>query len=154
MELVTGLVLGIETSCDETAAAVVRDGEEILSSVVASQDARHAPWGGVVPEVASRAHAEVITHVIEEAIDRAGVAGAELAGVAVTNRPGLMGSLLVGLTAAKALSWAWDLPLVTVHHLHAHLYAARWGETVSGTVCRDGPQGASHKRFLTPFSRR
>ena len=139
---VLGPVLGIETSCDETAAAVVRGGDEILSSVVASQDARHAPWGGVVPEVASRAHTEAVTHVVAEALERARVTPDDLSGVAVTNRPGLLGSLLVGLTAAKALSWAWDLPLVTVHHLHAHLYAAKWAEGIEppfvGLVCSGG----------------
>lgn len=128
MDESTGLVLGIESSCDETAAAVVRRGEEILSNVVASQDARHAPFGGVVPEIASRAHTEVITRIVESAIDRAGVEPKELSGIAVTNRPGLLGSLLVGLTAAKTLAWVWELPLVAVHHLEAHLYAARWSE--------------------------
>jgi N6-L-threonylcarbamoyladenine synthase len=136
------LVLGVETSCDETAAAVVRDGEEILSSIVASQDARHAPWGGIVPEVASRAHAEVVTHVVKEALDSAAVAPSELLGLAVTNRPGLLGSLLVGLTAAKSLAWAWELPLVTVHHLEAHLYSARWAGGIEfpfvGLVCSGG----------------
>ncbi|MHC4506637.1 MAG: tRNA (adenosine(37)-N6)-threonylcarbamoyltransferase complex transferase subunit TsaD, partial [Planctomycetota bacterium] len=103
------LVLGIESSCDETAAAVVRAGTEILSSVVASQDERHAPFGGVVPEIASRAHTEVISRVVESALSRAGVSRGELLGIAVANRPGLLGSLLVGLTAAKALAWAWEL---------------------------------------------
>jgi len=123
-----GLVLGVESSCDETAAAVVRSGEEILSNVVASQETRHAPFGGIVPEIASRAHAEAVTHVVERAMSRAGVSGRDLDGIAVTNRPGLLGSLLVGLTAAKALAWAWDLPLAAVHHLEAHLYAARWAD--------------------------
>ncbi len=120
------LVLGIESSCDETAAAVVGAGTEILSSIVASQDERHAPYGGVVPEIASRAHTEVITRVVQSALSGAGVSRRELMGIAVANRPGLLGSLLVGLTAAKALAWAWELPFVAVHHLEAHLYAATW----------------------------
>ncbi len=125
-----GLVLGIETSCDETAAAVVAAGREVLSSVVASQDARHAPFGGIVPEIASRAHTELVTHVTARALSEAAVGPGDLDGIAVTTRPGLMGSLLVGLTAAKALALAWDLPLVAVHHLEAHLYAASWAEGV------------------------
>lgn len=128
MDTSSGLVLGIESSCDETAAAVVRRGEEIVSSVVASQDAQHAPYGGVVPEIASRAHTEVITKVVESAMEKAGVRPEDLCGIAVTNRPGLLGSLLVGLTAAKTLAWVWELPLVVVHHLEAHIYAARWAE--------------------------
>jgi N6-L-threonylcarbamoyladenine synthase len=127
------LVLGMETSCDETAAAVVRhegEGDRVLSSVVASQDVRHAPFGGVVPEVASRAHAELVTRVVARAMADAGAAPRDLAGIAVTNRPGLLGSLLVGLTAAKTLALAWDLPMVAVHHLEAHLYATRWAEGV------------------------
>ncbi|MHC4253350.1 MAG: tRNA (adenosine(37)-N6)-threonylcarbamoyltransferase complex transferase subunit TsaD [Planctomycetota bacterium] len=136
------LVLGIESSCDETAAAVVRAGTEIVSSVVASQDARHAPFGGIVPEIASRAHTEVITKVIARALERADVTAADLAGIAVSNRPGLLGSLLVGLTAAKALAWAWELPLVAVHHLEAHLYGSTWAEGLEapfvGLVCSGG----------------
>jgi N6-L-threonylcarbamoyladenine synthase len=136
------LVLGIESSCDETAAAVVGAGREIVSSVVASQDARHAPFGGIVPEIASRAHTEVVTRVIERALEQAGVAPADLKGIAVSNRPGLLGSLLVGLTAAKALAWVWELPLVAVHHLEAHLYGSTWAEGLGtpfvGLVCSGG----------------
>jgi N6-L-threonylcarbamoyladenine synthase len=110
------VILGIETSCDETAAAVVTADGEIASNVVASQADLHARFGGVVPEVASRRHLELIAPVIEEAID-----GHEVESIAVTNRPGLIGALLVGVSAAKALAWARRLPLVPVNHLHGHV---------------------------------
>jgi len=110
------VILGIETSCDETAAAVVTRDGEIVSNVVASQAALHARFGGVVPEVASRRHLELIAPVIEEAID-----GHSVEAIAVTNRPGLIGALLVGVSAAKALAWARRLPLVPVNHLHGHV---------------------------------
>jgi tRNA N6-adenosine threonylcarbamoyltransferase len=110
------VILGIETSCDETAAAVVRWDGEIVSNVVASQAALHARFGGVVPEVASRRHLELIAPVIDEALD-----GRTVDAVAVTNRPGLIGALLVGVSAAKALAWARRLPLVPVDHLHGHV---------------------------------
>jgi N6-L-threonylcarbamoyladenine synthase len=110
------VILGIETSCDETAAAVVSWDGEIVSNVVASQAALHARFGGVVPEVASRRHLELIAPVIEEAID-----GHAVDAIAVTNRPGLIGALLVGVSAAKALAWARRLPLVPVNHLHGHV---------------------------------
>ncbi len=118
------LVLGIETSCDETAAAVVRAGREVLSSVVHSQVAEHAPYRGVVPEIAGRSHLRDILPVIDEALARAGVLLEDIGAVAVTTRPGLIGSLLVGLSAAKALAFARGLPLVGVHHIEAHAYAA------------------------------
>lgn len=117
------LVLGIETSCDETAAAVVRDGVAVLSNVIASQDDLHAEYRGVVPEIASRAHAERIVPVVRRAVADAGVALDDLDAVAVGHRPGLIGSLLVGVAAAKALAWALGKPLVGVDHVHAHLYA-------------------------------
>jgi N6-L-threonylcarbamoyladenine synthase len=110
------VILGIETSCDETAAAVVTWDGEIASNVVASQAELHRRFGGVVPEVASRRHLELITPVVEEAID-----GHEIEAVAVTTRPGLIGALLVGVSAAKALAWARRLPLVPVNHLHGHV---------------------------------
>ena len=119
-------ILTIETTCDETAAAVVTDRLEVLSSVVASQDELHERFGGVVPEIASRAHVERILPVIDEALRKAGVTLADLDAVAVANTPGLAGSLLVGLTAAKTLCVACDLPLVAVNHLQAHIYACRW----------------------------
>ena len=118
------LVLGIETSCDETAAAVVEDGRLVLSSVVSSQIDLHARFGGVVPEVASRAHVELITPVIAEALVEAGVELSDLDAVAACHGPGLAGALLVGVSAAKALALAADLPYVGVNHLEAHLHAA------------------------------
>jgi len=115
-------ILGIETSCDETAAAVVSTEGEIRSSVVASQDELHARFGGVVPEVASRRHLDLVTPVIEQALGDAGVlALSELDAVAVTARPGLIGALLVGVSAAKALAWSHRLPLIPVDHLHGHV---------------------------------
>jgi N6-L-threonylcarbamoyladenine synthase len=118
------IVLGIETSCDETAAAVLADGRRILSDIVASQEALHAPWGGVVPELASRRHLEVINPVVERALSEAGVKLSDLDGIAVTQGPGLVGSLLVGCSVAKALAWAHRKPLVGVNHLEGHIYAA------------------------------
>ncbi|XXT22119.1 tRNA (adenosine(37)-N6)-threonylcarbamoyltransferase complex transferase subunit TsaD [Sorangium sp. So ce429] len=116
-------VLGIETSCDETAAAVVTEGGDVLSDVVRSQVALHAPYGGVVPEVAARDHARAVVPVVREALARAGMAVADLDGVAVTSRPGLAGALLVGLQTAKGLAWAAGKPLVGVDHLVGHLLA-------------------------------
>ncbi len=118
------VVLGIESSCDETAAAVLADGRRILSSVVASQDALHAPYGGVVPELASRRHLEVIVPVVEKALGDANVRLSDLDAVAVTQGPGLVGSLLVGCSLAKAMAWVHRLPLVPVNHLEGHVYAA------------------------------
>jgi len=118
------LVLGIETSCDETAAAVLAGGQKILSSVVASQDQVHGPYGGVVHELASRRHGEVILPVIEKALGEAGVGLRDLEGIAVTQGPGLVGSLLVGCSVAKALAYVHGLPLVGVNHLEGHVFAA------------------------------
>jgi N6-L-threonylcarbamoyladenine synthase len=118
-------ILTIETTCDETAAAVVTDRLEVLSSVVASQHALHERFGGVVPEIASRAHVERILPTIDEALRKANVTLEDLDAIAVANTPGLAGSLLVGLTAAKTLALACDLPLVAVNHLQAHIYACR-----------------------------
>lgn len=117
------LVLAIETSCDETAAAVVRDGREILSSVVSSQVAIHAEYGGVVPEIASRKHLEMISPVITQALSEAGVSLDDIQGIAVTRGPGLSGALLVGLSAAKAIAYARNIPWVGVHHIEGHLFA-------------------------------
>ncbi|HXW81394.1 MAG TPA: tRNA (adenosine(37)-N6)-threonylcarbamoyltransferase complex transferase subunit TsaD [Acidimicrobiales bacterium] len=117
-------VLAIETSCDETAAAVVGDGHHVLSSVVSSQTDIHATFGGVVPEIASRAHLELLGPVVKEAMDRAGVAPGDLSAVAATIGPGLIGSLLVGVSAAKAYAWSWGLPFVGVNHMEGHLHAA------------------------------
>jgi N6-L-threonylcarbamoyladenine synthase len=118
------IVLGIESSCDETAAAVLEDGRRVRSSVVASQDAVHAPYGGIVPELASRRHLEVIVPVVERALAEGGVRLPDLDGIAVTNGPGLVGSLLVGCSLAKSLAWVHKKPLVGVNHLEGHIYAA------------------------------
>ena len=123
------LVLGIESSCDETAAAVVEGGHIVRSNVVASQDELHIEYGGVVPEIASRAHVERILPVIEQALTQANVSPKDLDGVAVGNRPGLIGALLVGVTAAKSIAWSLDLPFVAVDHVLAHLYAPNLGAT-------------------------
>ena len=123
MTTATSLILGIETSCDETAAAVVHGGTTVLSSVIASQHDLHEEFQGVVPEIASRAHAERILPVVRAAVAEAGVAMRDLTGIAVGNRPGLIGSLLVGVGAAKALAWSLGVPLVGVDHVQAHLYA-------------------------------
>ena len=116
--------MGIETSCDETAAAVVADGRYIKSSVVASQVQLHERFGGVVPEIASRAHVEAINTVIDKALGESAVRPEQIAAVAVTNEPGLIGSLLVGLMTAKTIALAWDVPLIAVNHIYAHAYAA------------------------------
>lgn len=118
------VILGIETSCDETAAAVAAGPREMLSNVVATQFDVHAKYGGVVPELASRAHIENLDGVIQEAMAKAGVSGADLDAVAVTHRPGLVGCLLIGVTAAKTLALAWNKPLIGVNHIHAHACSA------------------------------
>src|SRR5690349_16693785 len=118
-------ILTLETTCDETAAAVVTDDLRVLSSVVASQDQLHQRFAGVVPEIAARAHVERILPVIDEALSKAGVCLAELDAIAVANTPGLAGSLLVGLVAAKTLCAALGKPLVAIDHLQAHVYACR-----------------------------
>ena len=118
------VVLGIETSCDETAAALVMGGTDVISSVVSSQVDLHAEFGGVVPEIASRAHLELLNPVIARAIVEGGVDDRRIDAVACTVGPGLIGALLVGVSAAKALALAWDVPFVGVNHLEAHLYAA------------------------------
>lgn len=118
------IVLGIETSCDETAAAVVDGGRKVLASIVASQDDVHAPYGGVVPELASRRHLEVLVPVVRRALETAGMALDDVDGIAVTYGPGLVGSLLIGCSAAKAIAYARRRPLVGVNHLEGHIYAA------------------------------
>jgi N6-L-threonylcarbamoyladenine synthase len=116
-------VLGVESSCDETAASIVEDGRVVRSDVVASQDEIHARYGGVVPELASRAHVLNVVPVVQAALERAGVALGDIDGIAVTNAPGLVGALLVGLQTAKAMAWVTGKPLVGVHHLEGHLSA-------------------------------
>lgn len=117
------LILAIESSCDETAAAVVRNGREVLSNVISSQIALHTLYGGVVPEIASRKHIEKINQVIEEALQEAGVTLQDITAIAVTYGPGLVGALLVGVSAAKAISFATGIPLVGVHHIEGHISA-------------------------------
>lgn len=126
-EWIIMLILGIETSCDETAAAVVEDGKHILSDVISSQIAVHMPYGGVVPELASRKHVEMILPVIDEALTKADVTRDQLDAIAVTQGPGLVGALLVGLCAAKAMAFALDKPLIAVNHLEGHMHAAFLG---------------------------
>jgi N6-L-threonylcarbamoyladenine synthase len=116
-------VLGIETSCDECAAAVVEDGKRVLSNIVATQIPFHAPYSGVVPEIASRKHTEWIYDIVKEALDRANLSPKDIDAVAATNRPGLLGSLIVGLSFAKAFTWALGIPFIAVDHMLAHLYA-------------------------------
>ena len=117
------VVLGIETSYDETSCALVLNGREVLSNIVASQDAVHAPYGGIVPELASRCHIERIHSIVEEALKKANLSLREIDGISVTSGPGLMGSLIVGLSYAKALAYALKLPFCGVNHLEAHLQA-------------------------------
>lgn len=117
------LILGIETSCDETAASVVEDGLHIRSNVIASQVKFHEPYGGVVPEIASRKHIEVINQVVDSAINEAGITLNDIGAIAVTCGPGLVGALLVGVSFAKALAYGRRLPLIPINHLEAHIYA-------------------------------
>ncbi|MEF2967585.1 tRNA (adenosine(37)-N6)-threonylcarbamoyltransferase complex transferase subunit TsaD [Paenibacillus sp. M1] len=118
-------ILAVETSCDETSAAVVKNGTEVLSNLIASQIETHKAFGGVVPEVASRKHVENITLMLEEAVKQAGIAPEDLSAVAVTEGPGLVGALLVGIMAAKSLAFALDKPLIGTHHIAGHIYANR-----------------------------
>jgi N6-L-threonylcarbamoyladenine synthase len=117
------IILGIESTCDETACAIVADGTSVASSVIASQVELHAKYRGVVPEIASRAHIENILPVIRDAVDVAGVPLGDVDAIAVAHRPGLIGSLLIGVTAAKTLAWAMGKPLIAVDHVQAHLYS-------------------------------
>jgi N6-L-threonylcarbamoyladenine synthase len=150
-------VLAIETSCDETAAAVVEGGNRVLSTVVSSQTDIHSTFGGVVPEIASRAHLELVGPVVTEAMARAGTGPNELTAVAATIGPGLAGSLLVGVSAAKAYAWSWGVPFVGVNHMEGHLHAAFLEDPtislpavvllVSGghtmLICMQSPDGAT-----------
>ncbi len=120
------IILGIETSCDETAVAIVKDGREILANVIASQIESHKRFGGVVPEIASRHHVEQVTIVLEEAMEQANITFKDIDGIAVTEGPGLVGALLIGVNAAKAISFAHNIPLIGVHHIAGHIYANRF----------------------------
>ncbi len=151
------LILGVETSCDETAAAVVEDGKRILSDVIASQIAVHSPYGGVVPELASRKHVEAVLPVMDRALAEAGVSAEQIDAIAVTQGPGLVGALLVGIGAAKAMAYALGKPLIAVSHLEGHMHAAFLGQDPPGEpfIClvvsgghtalyRVDPDGESH----------
>src|SRR5499427_8819237 len=126
-------ILGIESSCDETAAAVVRSGEQLISNIVASQIATHQPYGGVVPELASREHLRAIVPVVRQALAEAGHSYQSIDAVAVTQGPGLAGALLVGISFAKALAYALNKPLITVNHLEGHIHAVLLDEKQKGT---------------------
>ncbi len=117
------LILGIESSCDETAVAIIKDGKEVLANIVATQIDTHKKFGGVIPEIASRIHVENITYVINEALEKANITMEKIDGIAVTKGPGLIGSLHVGVIAAKTLAWMYNKPLVPVHHIAGHIYA-------------------------------
>ncbi|TLD41685.1 MAG: TsaD/Kae1/Qri7 protein, required for threonylcarbamoyladenosine t(6)A37 formation in tRNA [Candidatus Jettenia ecosi] len=117
------LILGIETSCDETSASIVKDGNEILSNIILSQDVLHRQFGGVVPEIACRAHLESVISIINNAVVDAKAQLAEIDAIAVVNTPGLIGALLIGVTSAKTLCMALDIPLIAINHLHSHIYA-------------------------------
>lgn len=125
------IILGIETSCDETAVAIVKNGREIIANVVASQIESHKRFGGVVPEIASRHHVEQVTIVLDEAMTQANLSFEDIDAIAVTHGPGLVGALLVGVNAAKALSFAHNIPLVPVHHIAGHIYANRLVQELS-----------------------
>ena len=118
------LLLGIETSCDDTATAIVRDGRDVLAAVSTNQDEFHAKYGGIVPEIASRQHVALLSAAVEDALERAGTSLQAIDGIAVTRGPGLIGSLVVGVASAKALAFALGLPLYGVNHLHGHVFAA------------------------------
>ncbi len=145
-------ILGIESTCDETAAAVVIDGRDVRSNIVATQVELHAKYRGVVPEIASRAHIENLLPVLEASLTEAGCGLADIDAVAVAHRPGLIGSLLVGVTAAKSLAWSLCKPLIAVDHVHAHLYSVLLDPAVMpqmpavGMVCSGGHTALYHAR--------
>ena len=149
------LILGIETSCDETSASVVEDGRKILSNVISSQIEIHQRYGGVVPEIASRNHVEIVNGVIQNALDEAGVAMSQIDAVAVTYGPGLVGALLVGVSTAKALAFALDKPLVAVHHIEGHIAAnyLEHKELEPPYVCLVASGGHSHIVHVIDYDR-
>lgn len=147
----SGLILGIETSCDETAAAIVERGSHTLSSVVASQIATHARYGGVVPELASREHLRAIVPVVRAALAQASVTFADLDAIAVTSGPGLAGALLVGITYAKALAFAQKLPLVDVNHLEGHIHAVLLHESESAQPLNEGDPGLDSETWVSEY---
>lgn len=148
------LVLGIETSCDETSAAVVRNGREVLSNVISSQISLHQKYGGVVPEIASRKHVELIMPVINQAVEEAGINLTDLDAVGVTYGPGLVGALLVGLSAAKGIAFAMDKPLIGVHHIEGHIAAnyIECKELEPPFVCLVASGGHSHIVYVKGYN--
>lgn len=147
------IILGIETSCDETSAAVVKNGREVLSNIISSQVDLHAEYGGVVPEIASRKHVELIIPVIDSALNQAGIALDEVDGIAVTYGPGLVGALLVGVSAAKAIAAALDKPLIKVHHIEGHIAAnyITHLDLVPPYVCLVASGGHSHIVYVKDY---
>lgn len=147
------IILGIETSCDETSAAVVKNGREVLSNIISSQVDLHAEYGGVVPEIASRKHVELIIPVIDSALNQAGITLDKVDGIAVTYGPGLVGALLVGVSAAKAISAALDKPLIKVHHIEGHIAAnyITHKDLVPPYVCLVASGGHSHIVFVKDY---
>ena len=139
-------VLGIESSCDETACAIVEDGRTILSNVVATQIPFHKIYKGVVPEIASRKHAEWILPVVRQAVEEAGLSLNDVDAIAATNRPGLMGSLLVGLTFGKTLAWSLNKPFYAVNHMLGHMYAAHLQTDTHDNRCSGAPPAAQSGR--------
>jgi len=149
------VILGIETSCDETAAAVVRNGREVLSNIVFSQIDIHKIYGGVVPEIASRSHIEKITNVVRQALDKAGTQASQLDAVAVTNAPGLVGALLVGVSFAKAFAYGLNKPLIAVNHIEAHI-CANYIENMECKppfVCMVVSGGHTHLIYVNEYGR-
>src|SRR5438874_7971967 len=140
------IILGIESTCDETGAAVVVDGYDVRSNIVASQVELHAKYRGVVPEIASRAHIENILPVVRESLQNAACAFADLDAIAVAHRPGLIGSLLIGVTAAKTLAWSLNKPLVAVDHVQAHLYSVVLKAKDEGGRMKD--EGNANSSFI------
>jgi N6-L-threonylcarbamoyladenine synthase len=149
------IILGIETSCDETSAAVVKNGREILSNVISSQVELHKKYGGVVPEIASRKHVELILPVINSALEEAGVGAGEIDVIGATYGPGLVGALLVGLTAAKALAFALDKPLVGVHHIEGHIAAnyLEYQDLEPPFICLVASGGHSHIVWVKDYDK-
>ena len=149
------LILGIESSCDETAAAVVKNGKEVLSNVISSQVALHAEFGGVVPEIASRNHLEKIDEVIRLAMEEAGKSFSDLTAVSVTYGPGLVGSLLVGVSEAKALAYAIQKPLIPVHHIEGHIAANYLAhqDCIPPYVCLVASGGHSHLLYVEDYGK-
>ena len=147
------VILGIETSCDETSAAVVKNGREVLSNVISSQIDLHKKYGGVVPEIASRKHVELIMPVINQALDEAKVSMEQLDAVGVTYGPGLVGALLVGLSAAKALAYTLDKPLIGIHHIEGHIAAnyIEHKELEPPFVCLIASGGHSHIVYVEDY---